>query len=114
MKIAILTPGGVDRSGTERVIPCLLWFVERLVKCGDEVHVFALRQEAKAGQWPLLGARVHNAGGSNPLVRGARMLAALRREHRRAPFDVIHALWAVPQGALASVAARALVVPVLL
>ena len=114
MKIAILTPGGVDRSGTARVIPCLLWLVERLVKGGDEVHVFALRQEAKPGEWPLLGACVHNAGGSNPLLRGARTLAALRREHRRASFDVIHALWAVPQGALASIAAKALGISVLL
>ena len=32
MKVAILTPGGVDRSGTERVIPCLLWLIERLVR----------------------------------------------------------------------------------
>jgi glycosyltransferase involved in cell wall biosynthesis len=114
MKIAILVPGGFDRSGTERVIPCLLWLVERLVRWGDEVHVFALRQEARPGQWPLLGARIHNAGGSHSLLRGARALAAMHREHRRAPFDVIHALWAVPQGALASIAAKTLCIPVLL
>jgi glycosyltransferase involved in cell wall biosynthesis len=114
MKIAILAPGGFDRSGTERVIPCLLWLVERLVRWGDEVHVFTLRQEATPGQWPLLGASIHNVGGSHPLLRGARALAAVRREHRRASFDVIHALWAVPQGALASVAGKTLRIPVLL
>jgi len=114
MKVAILAPGGFDRSGTERVIPCLLWLVERLVRWGDKVHVFTLRQEATPGQWPLLGASIHNAGGSHSLLRGVRTLAAMRREHRRAPFDVIHALWAVPQGALASIAAKTLRVPVLL
>src|SRR5215469_12343973 len=114
MKIAILAPGGFDRSGTERVIPCLLWMVERLAKWGDEVHVFVLRQETRPEKWPLLGACVHNAGGANPLVRGARILGALRREHLRAPFDVFHALWAVPQGILAGLAARAWRVPVLL
>ncbi|HEX4158540.1 MAG TPA: glycosyltransferase family 4 protein [Rhizomicrobium sp.] len=114
MKIAIITPGGVDRSGVIRVIPCLLWFIERLVKSGDEVHVFALRQEPKRGQWPLLGAKVHNAGGASPLIRGARMLNDLRSEHRHSPFDVVHALWAVPQGALAAFARRTLGVPVLL
>jgi glycosyltransferase involved in cell wall biosynthesis len=114
MKIAILTPGGVDRSGVVRVIPCLLWFIERLVKDGDEVHVFALRQEPQRGQWPLLGAIVHNAGGANPLTRAARMLGDLRREHRRIPFEVIHALWAVPQGMLAAIAKQFLGVPVLL
>jgi glycosyltransferase involved in cell wall biosynthesis len=114
MKIAIVTPGGVDRSGSARVIPCLLWFIERLVQCGDEVHVFALRQERDQGQWPLLGACVHNAGGPHPLVRGARTLAELHREHRRSRFHVIHALWAVPQGVLACLAGKTLGIPVLL
>ncbi|HEY3637180.1 MAG TPA: glycosyltransferase family 4 protein [Rhizomicrobium sp.] len=114
MKIAIITPGGVDRSGVERIIPCLLWFIERLVKSGDEVHVFALRQQTEREQWPLLGATVHNAGGSNPLVRGSRTLLDLHHEHRRAPFDVIHALWAVPQGVWAAIAGKVLRVPVLL
>lgn len=114
MKIAIITPGGVDRGGIERVIPCLLWFIERLVRSGDEVHIFALRQQAEHGEWPLFGATVHNAGGANAVTRGARMLLDLRRNHRRARFDVIHALWAVPQGALAAIAKRLLGVPMLL
>jgi glycosyltransferase involved in cell wall biosynthesis len=114
MKIAILTPGGVDRSGTTRVIPCLLWFIERLVRSGDEVHVFALRQETARARWPLLGANVHNAGGRGAVIRGWRAALDLHREHRRAPFDVIHALWAVPQGALAAIGGKMLGVPVLL
>jgi glycosyltransferase involved in cell wall biosynthesis len=114
MKIAILAPGGFDRSGTERVIPCLLWFVERLVKAGDEVHVFTLRQEREPGQWSLLGATIHNAGGPNPHVRASRAMTMLLREHRRARFDVLHALWAVPQGTLAAIAGKSLRIPVLL
>jgi glycosyltransferase involved in cell wall biosynthesis len=114
MKISIITPGGVDRSGVARVIPCLLWLIERLVGSGDEVHVFALRQESGREQWLLLGASVHNTGGANALARGARVLTGLRGEHRRSPFDVIHALWAVPQGALAAIAGKMLGVPVLL
>lgn len=114
MKIAILTPGGVDRSGTIRIIPCLLWFIERLGGGGDEVHVFALRQELKRAQWQLRGASIHNTGGGGRLARGVRLLAGLRSEHRRSPFDVIHALWAVPQGALAAIAGKLSGVPVLL
>jgi glycosyltransferase involved in cell wall biosynthesis len=114
MKIAVVTPGGVDRSGVHRVIPCLLWFIERLAKSGDEVHVFALRQESVQGEWALLGATVHNAGGNSPLVRAMRMLADLRREHHLARFDVIHALWAVPQGGLSAIAGRLLGIPVVL
>ena len=111
MKVALLVPGGVDRSGTHRVIPCLLWLIERLAAGGDEVHVFALAQEPRPGRWPLLGAEVHNAG-RRP--RRGRMLAQIAAEHRRAPFDVLHAFWAAPAGAVAALAGRMLRVPVLL
>ncbi|MEA3016542.1 MAG: hypothetical protein QOI38_1264, partial [Sphingomonadales bacterium] len=111
MKIAILTPGGVDRSGSRRVIPCLLWLIERLVEAGDEVHVFAFRQEAEPGRWPLLGAEVHNAGRRPRSARLARMLAA---EHRRAPFDILHAFWALPSGFVGAILGRLLRRPLLL
>lgn len=85
MRIAILTPGGVDRGGVDRVIPCLLWIVERLARQHD-VQVIAYSQEPEPDTWPLLGATVHNIG----TARGARR--RLRRTfhalHRAAPFDV--------------------------
>jgi glycosyltransferase involved in cell wall biosynthesis len=111
MKVAILTPGGVDRSGTERVIPCLLWLVERLVRAGDEVHVFAFNQEAAPGRWHLLGAQVHNAG---RWPRALRILSSLFGEHRRGRFDVLHAFWALPSGVAGAVAASLARVPLLL
>ncbi len=111
MKIAILVPGGVDRSGTERVIPCLLWLIERLVRAGDEVHVFAFEQEPAPGRWPLLGATVHNAG---RWPRALNVLKLLLAEHRRRCFDVLHAFWAVPSGTTGAVAAKLLGVPLLL
>ena len=99
MKIALVVPGGVDRSGTERVIPVLLWLIERLVRAGDEVHVFALNQEAEPGRWQLLGAPVHNAGRSPQRLRS---LFSMVRETRRAPFDVVHAFWAGAPGQVAA------------
>ena len=110
MKIAILVPGGVDRSGTERVIPCLLWLIERL-SAKAEVHVFALRQEERPGRWPLLGAVVHNAG-ARP--RRLRSLGQLMAEHRRGNFDVVHAFWAGGPGAVAAAFKRVTGVPVVL
>lgn len=98
MKVALVVPGGVDRGGTERVIPCLLWMIERLA-ASAEVHVFALQQEARPGQWPLLGAQVHNAG-SRP--RRLRSLAQLMAEHRRGAFDIVHAFWAGGPGVVAA------------
>ena len=89
MKVALVVPGGVDRSGTHRVVPCLLALIERLVAAGDEVHVFALLQEPEPGSWSLLGASVHNAG-RRP--RSLRTIRAMLAQHRRARFDVIHAV----------------------
>jgi glycosyltransferase involved in cell wall biosynthesis len=99
VKIALVVPGGVDRSGTERVIPCLLWLVERLTAANHEVHLFALNQEPASGEWLLLGARVHNAGGRR---RRLRTVTAMLREHRKQPFDVIHAFWAGAPGQAAA------------
>ena len=110
MKIAMLLPGGVDRSGTHRVIPCNLWLIERVAREHD-LHLFALRQEPRPSRYELLGAQVHNIG-ARP--RQLRALAAVVREHRRAPFDVLHALWAAPPGLVAAVAGRLLGRPVLL
>lgn len=111
MKIAILAPGGVGRDGVSEVIPCFLWLIERLVRAGDEVHVFTLRQEPQPGRWQLLGAQVHNAG-RRP--RRLRMFRAILAEHRRGRFDVLHAMWAVPAGLVAAAAGRILRLPILL
>ena len=58
MKLALLMPGGVDRSGEHRVIHAFLWLLERLAR-RHEVHVFALNQEPEPAEWDLLGAHVH-------------------------------------------------------
>ncbi len=89
MKLALVVPGGVDRSGEFRVIPALLALIERLART-HEVHVFALHQETAAGRWELAGASIHNIGDGWTRLRA---IAAIRTEHRRAPFDVIHAIF---------------------
>ncbi len=110
MKVAIIVPGGVDRSGTHRVIPVLLWLIERLAREHD-LHVFALYQEPVSSRYDLLGACVHT------IDRRATKLGAFRAilaEHRRRPFDVFHAFWATPAGSLAAVIGKLLTRPVLL
>lgn len=111
MKIAFVLPGGVDRSGDQRVIPCLLWLIERLVAAGDELHIFALNQEPLPGRWTLLGATVHNAG-ARP--RQWRSFTALLAEHRRAPFDVVHGFWATGPGVVSAAFARWARIPAVL
>ncbi|MDP2957639.1 MAG: glycosyltransferase family 4 protein, partial [Longimicrobiales bacterium] len=106
-RIGLVVPGGVDRSGTHRVIPYLVEFITALARRHD-VRVIALRQEPAPGGWMLGDAEVRNIG-ARP--RRLRALALLSREHRRRPFDVLHGFALVPQGALVALAGRLLGVP---
>jgi len=107
MRIAIVVPGGVDRSGEVRVIPVIVALLGRLAAEHD-VHVFATHQDAAPGVWTLDGARVQSLG--LPLTAW-RIAQAIRLEHRARPFDVIHAFWAGKHGAIAVAMGRLLGVP---
>lgn len=107
MKLALVVPGGVDRTGEFRVIPVLLALIERLAGT-HEVHVFALGQEAREGRWQLVGASIHNIGDRWTRVRA---MAAIRAEHRRDPFDLVHAIFSGSCGLVAVSAAKLLGIP---
>lgn len=104
MKLALVVPGGVDRSGEYRVIPVLLALIERLA-LHHELHVFALHQEPDPATWSLLGARVHNIGRRATRLRAIR---AILREHRKAPFGLVQSLFSGGSGLIAVAAARLL------
>ncbi len=108
MKIALVVPGGVDRSGELRVIPALLALIKRLA-LRHELHVYALRQEPLPADWPLLGAHVHNIGGAR--LASLRAVVAIRAEHRVRPFDLVHSIWSGSCGAAAVSAATLLRLP---
>jgi glycosyltransferase involved in cell wall biosynthesis len=98
MRIAIIVTGGVDASGRERVVPALLWLIERLARRHD-VHVFALHYHPEARTYPLLGATVHAIGRVDgpPGLRRLRVLSRLRRAVERVgAFDLRHAYWGMP------------------
>ncbi len=113
MRIALVVPGGVDRSGRERVIPMLLWLIERLA-VRHAVHVFVLRHYPRPCTYQLRGATIHDLGraqgprGLRSLVQLGTLMRALRAA---GPFDVIHGLWAMPSGLLASLAGWRLGIP---
>lgn len=79
MRIGLVVTGGVDRAGRERVVPALLWLVERLARRHD-VHVFALHHYREPCTYPLLGATVHDVG----RVDGAPGLRQVRLRARSA------------------------------
>jgi glycosyltransferase involved in cell wall biosynthesis len=107
MRIALVVPGGVDRSGEYRVIPALLALIVRLA-AHNEVHVFALNQEALPGDWELAGARIHNVGIRHTRLRALRMICAM---HRSSRFDVVQAIWSGACGEIAVAAAKLLRIP---
>jgi glycosyltransferase involved in cell wall biosynthesis len=102
MKVALVVPGGVDRSGEYRVIPALLALIRRLA-ARHELHVYSLFQEPEPGEWGLAGARIHNIGSRRTFLRGVRAILA---EHARAPFALVHSIWSGGCGQIAVTAAR--------
>jgi glycosyltransferase involved in cell wall biosynthesis len=109
MRIALVVPGGVDRSLEYRVIPALLALIGRL-SINNDVRVFALYQEIDAGEWPLAGARVRNIGLRHTALRAVRAICA---EHRTTPFNVVHAIWSGWPGLIAAVSGKILGIPCL-
>jgi glycosyltransferase involved in cell wall biosynthesis len=108
VRIALVVTGGVDRSGRDKVIPAILWLVERLARRHD-VFVYALRYHDQPATYPLLGATVRDLGRPSGIRRQYTILVdALRRD---GPFDVIHGYWAMPAGLAAAAAGRRLGIP---
>lgn len=116
MRLALVIQGGADRGGRERVVPALLWLVERLAR-SHEVHVFALRHEPHPAHYSLLGAAVHDLGGRRSWA-GLGLVQLTPRLWRWlarfGPFDVIHAYRGGAPGLLAALAGRATGAPLLL
>lgn len=110
MRIALVVPGGVDRSEEFRIIPVLLALIERLSVC-NQVEVFSLHQEPGPGEWRVAGAQVYNVGTRFTRWRALRTIAA---KHRAAPFDVIHAIWSGTCGLIAALAGKLLDIPSLI
>ena len=109
MKVAILVPGGLDRSGEQRVIPALLWLIERLAR-EVEVHAFAFTPAETNERYELRGAHVHAVGRG---LRPVRAAAAILAEHARGRFDVLHAFWASRPGTVAVPLGQMLRIPVI-
>jgi glycosyltransferase involved in cell wall biosynthesis len=117
MRIGFVVPGGVDRSGCERVMPSLLWLIERLAR-RHEVHVFALDHYPEPCSYPLRGATIHDVGrvdrprGLRRLILRRRLAAAFNTVSAGRPFDLLHAYFGMPAGVLATALGRRAGVPV--
>jgi glycosyltransferase involved in cell wall biosynthesis len=117
MKIGLIVPGGVDRSGRVFVIPVLLAQIERLAS-RHEVVVVSLDPNTEPSEYELLGARVVNLGSIRARTQLSWAAAALRKlmSALRAAgggFDLLHAFWVFPQGTLAVAAGFLSRIPVI-
>jgi glycosyltransferase involved in cell wall biosynthesis len=108
VRIALVVTGGVDQSGREKVIPSLLWLIERLAR-QHEVFVYVLRYHERPCSYPLLGATVRDLGRPAGVIRQyAALVPALKHD---GPFDVVHGYWALPAGLVAAAAGTRLGIP---
>ncbi len=107
MRVALVVPGGVDRSGEYRIIPALVALVGRLSRVHD-VQVIALAHQPEPGEWLLAGTPVLNIGRSQTRRRALR---AIWRMHRLAGFDLIQAIWSGTPGLVAITAGLLLRIP---
>ena len=103
---------GFSAAEDDWCVPCLHHLVRRLAH-DHEVVVVALRHPPRQPPYGFFGARVRPLGAGSRtglfrLLMMARALATVSREHRRAPLDAIHGLWADEAGLVAVTAGRAL------
>lgn len=116
MNIGILIPG-FSNGEQDWCIPVYLNLVRALAQT-ESVRVFAMRYPPRRDRYPVYGAQVFplNGGSYTAGVRRwgllARTVAAVIRQHRDRPFDVLHAIWADETGLAACVAGRIIGVPV--
>lgn len=117
MNITIITPGGVDKSGRDRVVPALLWLIERLAR-EHRVLVIALHQYPEFVHYQLLGADVVNLGRVRGRVTELKILTRLRQLHAAFRLtnhqpDLFHVISLGECGSLAAAAGALWRVPVI-
>jgi glycosyltransferase involved in cell wall biosynthesis len=116
MRIGLVVPG-FSAGPSDWCIPALRHLARGLAS-RDDLRVIAIRYPYGAARYAIdgadtiaLGGGIRHRAATFDLWRTA--LSVLRSEHRRRPFDVLHAFWATESGLLAAMAGRLLRVPTL-
>jgi glycosyltransferase involved in cell wall biosynthesis len=108
VRVAFVITGGVDPGGRERVVPSLLWLIERMARRHDVV-VYVLRYFSEPRRYSLLGATIQDLGRPEGIRRQySALLDGMRRD---GPFDLVHAYWGLPAGFAATLVAKRLGLP---
>jgi glycosyltransferase involved in cell wall biosynthesis len=114
MKVALIVPG-FSANPTDWAIPALQNLVHRLA----DVHtltVFSLRYPQKGlyhfKQVPHIAIGGQQRFGPHSLLTWLAAMLAIIRQHRRTPFDLLHAFWADEAGFVAAMAGKIIYRPV--
>jgi glycosyltransferase involved in cell wall biosynthesis len=116
VRIGLVVPG-FSADQTDWCIPALR-HLTRTLATAEDVRVISVRYPYRAARYAVDRAEVIALGGADCRGRGTlhlwrTALDAVRDEHRRRPFDVLHAFWATESGLLTAVAGRMLRIPTL-
>jgi glycosyltransferase involved in cell wall biosynthesis len=114
VRIGLVVPG-FSADSDDWCIPALRHLVVRLAGAAD-VHIFALRYPDHRGSYGVFGAQVTALGGGDATAgRSARLwqraASVIVAEHRRRPFDALHAFWAGEPGFVTALLGRVLGIP---
>lgn len=114
MRIALVTPG-FSAHAADWAIPALLNLARTLAQT-CEIHVFSQRYPAQ-GIYHFEGLAHHALGGGQKFGLAStgiwrQTTQAIIRQHRRTPFDLLHAFWADEAGFSAALAGAWLKRPV--
>ena len=111
MKVALVVPSISFRSDIQT--PTVRLLAERLASVVD-LHLFALHLPTGKHSIQEAGFTLHPADAATGRFsrRMARTIWGIHREHRRSPFDILHALWLHEPGTIAIGAGSLLRLPV--
>ncbi len=119
LNIVFITPGGVDRSGRERVIPHFLWLLEKL-SLNHNVKVISLFQYDSACEYSLNGIQISVPGKIRQDWKTDKEPGTVLNDLYEAciayldpaePVDIVHGLWGFQAGWIATRIASSLKIP---
>ncbi len=121
MRIGWIVPG-YQGNADEPGIPALTLLAQELAREND-LHIFTIRFPPRDLRYSVAGVPVTSFGAGSvqgnrfqsraaSIARWIKVFRAIRAEHRRAPFAVLHGFWATEPGMLACAAGRLLGIPV--
>jgi glycosyltransferase involved in cell wall biosynthesis len=111
VRIGLVVPG-FSADASDWCIPALR-HLARALAATDDVRVIAVRYPYRAARYRVDDVEVLALGGATrrgpaTLDVWQTTLSAIAAEHRRQPFDVLHAFWATESGLLTALAGRLL------